>query len=101
MSQDHGYNGWNNYPTWNVALWLDNSEGTYHGIREVVREALEARASVVDAIRGYVESLVIAEGFGALLDGSSFVVDIYGWAMDHVDYHELADTYVAEVAEDA
>jgi len=24
-----GYNGWENYKTWNVALWLQNEEGYY------------------------------------------------------------------------
>ena len=23
------YNGWYNYETWNLKLWLDNDQGTY------------------------------------------------------------------------
>ena len=26
---DISYNGWNNYETWNVALWINNEEGLY------------------------------------------------------------------------
>ena len=27
---DISYNGWNNYETWNVALWINNTEGLYN-----------------------------------------------------------------------
>ena len=27
---DTSYNGWANYETWNVALWLQNDEGLYN-----------------------------------------------------------------------
>lgn len=31
------YNGWKNYETWNVALWLGNDEGLYNQARDFVR----------------------------------------------------------------
>ena len=27
---DISYNGWENYETWNVALWINNTEGLYN-----------------------------------------------------------------------
>lgn len=37
MTNDGRYNGWTNYQTWNVMLWLDNVEGMYRYYREAVR----------------------------------------------------------------
>jgi hypothetical protein len=31
---DERYNGWSNYETWNVALWLGNDEGLYNIARQ-------------------------------------------------------------------
>ena len=32
--QDQGYNGWTNYETWNVALWIGNDESIYNAARK-------------------------------------------------------------------
>jgi hypothetical protein len=44
---DQTYNGWENYETWNVALWIQNDEGLYNlaevaGNYEDFVDALEA-----------------------------------------------------------
>ena len=44
---DTRYNGWENYETWNVSLWLGNDEGLY----EIAR-LCETYSDFVDALEG-------------------------------------------------
>lgn len=84
---EQGYNGWSNYPTWAVALWLDNDPGTYEESRAIVRDALESRALRIDAddaLREYVREMVE-------LDEASLRADLLGFALDSVDWREITD----------
>ena len=44
------YNGWPNYETWNVMLWMDNEEGNYRHYRERV-DACQRRKLRVTGVR--------------------------------------------------
>ena len=35
---DTSYNGWTNYETWNVALWINNDEGLYRNAVRYVQQ---------------------------------------------------------------
>ncbi len=53
---DISYNGWNNYETWNVALWINNTEGLYHlaqecGCYEEFVKFLEEDAQTPDGVK--------------------------------------------------
>jgi len=39
MTTDTTYQGWTNYETWNVKLWIDNEEGSYCYWRDAAQEA--------------------------------------------------------------
>jgi hypothetical protein len=101
------YNGWKNYPTWNVALWLDNDEGLYNATRETVSLALTYadnhpnvpgiwtqeqanRYAVADALKTFVRD-ELAPDLGA-----SFAADLLGYALDKVDWDEIADSLIEE-----
>jgi hypothetical protein len=39
------YNGWTNYETWNVNLWIQNDEGLYGFVRDGLEELLDRYGS--------------------------------------------------------
>lgn len=82
------YNGYSNYPTWDVALWIDNEEGLYHQRLELIQacgDVYEASQALKD---WYNEAFPPPE--------TGPIADIYGFAMDHVDWHELAEHWWPE-----
>jgi hypothetical protein len=73
-----GYNGWSNWETWNVALWLGNDEYHYHATRHFWRaEQFE------EYVRDFVADM---GGFG----------DLEPDDIDSVDWEELAQSYSEE-----
>lgn len=107
------YNGWTNYETWNVSLWLDNEQSTYHDVQEFAQEMVDkidpdsdftaddARYEMADWLKSYVEELAEATCPG-VLSGASFVADMFGAALSEVNWDEVArnalDEMLAEVS---
>lgn len=46
---DNTYNGWANYETWNVSLWLNNSEELYFAMLDAIRNG----ARTYEEVREY------------------------------------------------
>jgi len=85
MSKDETYNGWKNYETWNVSLWLGNDEGLYLAMGEYVEESKGK-----STYRGLMRFL----GFS----GSMTTPDRVRWLSSKLDYARL-DEMVRENVE--
>lgn len=109
---DETYNGWKNYPTWAVHLWLSNDEGLYRWALERTDETVriteanhgaglypywtpeEARRfQVADMLKDWVTD-DLAPDLGA-----SFAADLLGYALGEVDWEEIANTWIEQVGE--
>jgi hypothetical protein len=86
------YNGWSNYQTWNVMLWLDNDQGSYYAIRDQAEYYLEnsfteesPKWRLADWLKNYVEDN------NPLADNANMFSDLLGHAIDSVSYDEIAN----------
>lgn len=106
MTDERGYQGWTNYETWCVNLWLSNDEPLYRDMIGFADEYLSAdddgTGDIGDsyrfglAIREYVESL---EPAAQVLSGASFVSDLLGSALADVDWSEIAESWLQDAKE--
>ncbi len=79
------YNGWTNWETWNVALWIDNEEFTYKESRKLTRKRSHDR---------YFASSVECFCNETYPNGTP---DMKGESeMDNVNYQEIADAWREE-----
>ena len=101
------YNGWTNYETWNVYLWLSNEEGSYTWARELVREAHQQPREewvpdcISDHDRGrHRAAEALKDAVTELEEGrvttASMASDLLGAAFSEVDWAEVADAFLEE-----
>jgi hypothetical protein len=81
--EDGGYNGWTNYPTWDVHLWLTSDEETYNAASGVVADA-GAPSRAAGDLKEWIE------GRNPLTDPASLYSDLLGWALQSVNWDEVA-----------
>ena len=109
---EEGYNGWTNYETWVVNLWMDNEKGSQDFFREQAKEiydeqvshamltdrpaltpAEHARLRLADWLKQY-----HAEENRPELPGA--YGDLLGGALSAVNWDEIARHYIDAVLEE-
>ena len=97
---DTKYNGWTNYETWLVNLWLDN-DGTSEMLRELAADTYETKDEFDSyqfgkTIREYVESMYADAG---QLPESGLIADLINAAFSAVNWDEIASHYEDDLPE--
>ena len=101
MSEDRTYNGWTNYETWAVALWIDNERGNYDYWREEAREHRKAAPTCSQVINGIwtaeqaakfnlADQLKEEIRDNAPDTEASMYTDLLRGALDEVNWNEIA-----------
>lgn len=84
------YNGWTNYETWCVNLWLENEESTYNDLREMAKEEENAEG-LADRLKDYTETLL-----EDLTEGGGLAADLILSALGVVDWFEIAEKLIED-----
>ena len=105
------YNGWHNYETWCVNLWMSNDAGSDEFYREMAQEVWndseqETRAdnSVLFtrdevATRTFADRLKDSheEQQSELVGVTGVFADLLTAALGEVDWHEIAEHYISDL----
>ena len=90
---DQTYNGWTNYETWLVKLWMDNSEGDQKYWTSETAEVIAAReefpiSRLAERIKDWLDE--IRDFHSDSIGESGLIADLLGAAIGAVDTVEIA-----------
>jgi hypothetical protein len=101
---DSSYNGWSNYETWVVNLWLGNDEGSYNTCRSLAERCFEE--AVADEVFSRKERACyqlanelkeMVEDGSPLAGDASVYTDLLNAAMSEVNWKEIANGLLQEI----
>ena len=100
------YNGWTNYETWNVNLWIDNEEGSYSYWREAAQECYDNAEADGSFTREEQATLDLSHRLKDEFDeampelGASCWSDLLRGALSEVNWYEIAEHMIENVDRD-
>ena len=104
MSTDKTYNGWTNYETWNIALWLGNEEHSYKYWRHKSESAFSMASASGFITRSEIARFDLADRLkreiqdaNPLAEDASMWADLMGAALCEVQWDEIAGNWLSDV----
>ena len=102
------YNGWTNYETWLVNLWMDNEQGSHEYWREVAEDEYEHAEGTAYSTKEEQARYRLAKFLQGSYDvelalnpnESSVYHDLLGAALSSVNWDEIARHWIDAVIED-
>lgn len=102
------YNGWTNYETWAVNLWMGNDQGSYSYYGERSQEAYDDAEADDYFTRDERATLDLSdilkrdfEEANPLADQASVWSDMLSAALSEVNWYEIAEHLIADVDKEA
>jgi hypothetical protein len=101
---DSSYNGWSNYETWVVNLWLGNEEDSYSTCRSLALRCVEE--SVADNVFSRKERACyqlanelreLIEDRNPLASEANVYADLLNASLGEVNWQEIANSYLEEI----
>lgn len=97
------YNGWSNYETWAVWVWMDNNAGDQAAYAEMAAEVFENAKADKHFTREERAALTLLEQIkdqheNNMPEIEGFAADLLNGAMSEVNWHEIAKHLVDAVA---
>lgn len=99
-ARDTEYNGWTNYETWLVSLWLDNDEWSQEAVRDFITEQGKDHDwghSLSHDLREWVENNVIWPSDITDEIPANLAADMLGAALGEVDWESIVEHHHAEI----
>jgi hypothetical protein len=93
------YNGWTNYETWNVALWMGNDSSDYY--QEIAQEIFNESETETSFTKAERATLTLADRLKEDFEENTPTVtgcyaDLLSAALSEVDWHEIAEHYISD-----
>ena len=100
------YNGWHNYETWVVKLWMDNSQGDQEFFREMTKNIVDTCAVRSAALT--LEEYQLIDLADELKDHfeentpetAGVYADLLNAALSEVDWREIAESLLEDIKEE-